>query len=340
MPNAAICSDCEFFIENPSSWDSPSPRDLKDCPKCGDRMVVFENVGARKDIRPTMPYEEPLRSFVLQIKEMHFEHFRQSYLKFCRKNSERIREVFERFVKERPVADEQEYAKFVVRHTVKEIDIDWFIQSACRKYYRHIKFLNQQAISFVPYDAKKEQEIRDKKGWYIELGATGMFYYPPARIAFYDMDMDDRISNAVYSSFNKYNYSNVKPYHIAHIWQEVTRSSSLYVGLTKRERVTTIEKTYLNDGTWYFGEAEYQGRKNGAKPWETEDKILDNIENDIKSVLPERELRIDSKTKFGMYDIYVSGVKKEDEGIIEQVIEKYRKKYPKDTFTVYRFAAV
>jgi hypothetical protein len=308
--NAAICSDCEFFGEN-----------IEGCPKCGAEMVVFENIGIRKDMHPTMPYEEPLRSFVLQIEEPNFRHFCQSYLKFYRKKEEKISGVFEKFVKKKPVSNKQTYADFITMHAVKRIDIDWFIQSACRKYYRHMKFLDQQVVSFIPQDIKKEQEIRDRKGWFVELGATGMFYYPPERIAFYDMDMDDKINNAVYS--NKDDSLGISQYYIAHLWQMVTRNG-----------VTSIEKTYLNDGNWYFGEAEYQGRKNGAKPWETEDKIQEHIGNDIKDAL-KREIKIYSKTKFGMYDIYVYGVQKEDEKIIEDVIEKYRRKYPKDTFTVF-----
>lgn len=311
MLNSAICSDCEFFMDE----------EKEKCPKCGAEMVTFENIGIRKDIHPTMPCEEPLRSFVLQIKEMNFGYFCQSYLKFYKKKKlEKIKEVFERFVKEKPVLDEQSYDKFVARHAIKGIDIDWFIQSACRKYYRHTKFLNQQVISFIPQDIKKEQEIRDRKGWFVELGVTGRFYYPPERIAFYDMDMDERINDAIRLAPKE---DNDDTYHIAHMWQEVTKNG-----------VTSIEKTYMNNGNWYFGEAEYQGRKNGAKPWETENRILENIENDIKSALPEREISFYSKTKFGMYDIYVYGIKKEDEDIIEEVIKKYRKKYPKDTFTV------
>lgn len=168
-------------------------------------------------------------------------------------------------------------------------------------------------IEFGPRDEAAEEEIKKHSWWYLELCPVALFFYPPHSLKFYGKF--EKLVRSIERILKD------DEYLILHAWG--TRQE----GIDGPEIVT---KFYRHKCFWYFGEAEYLGRKSGAEPWETEDRILNDIKKDIIGAIPEAEVSM--KTKFGRYRVKAYNFKRGDRARLIGIMEKYRKMYPNDIF--------
>lgn len=172
---------------------------------------------------------------------------------------------------------------------------------------------NKLNIKFGQRDEAKEEEIRKRLGSYLELCPHGLFFYPDDKKAYLKLlrtipDQQDILKS-------------LKGAHIiCHSWGTSQSGNNR----------PWICKFYRHNFSWFFGEAEYQGRKNGAAIWETEDKILNDIKKDIVKAIPNAEVYM--KTKFGHYRIKVYNYKRGDKDKLSRIKKKYQSMYPNDVF--------
>lgn len=168
-------------------------------------------------------------------------------------------------------------------------------------------------IEFGPRNEAREEDIKQRLGWYLELCPAGLFFYPPHSLKF--GGKFEKRAQSVERILKDNEYLIL---HAWGTWQEAIDGPEI------------ATKFYKHNCAWSFGEAEYLGRKGGAKPWETEDRILSDIEKEIIGAIPEAEVSM--KTKFGHYRVKAYNLKRGDRKKLIGIMEKYRRMYPKDIF--------
>ena len=173
-------------------------------------------------------------------------------------------------------------------------------------------------IKFGQRDEAKEEKIKKRLGSYLECCPHGLFFYPDDKKAY--LKLIRRLTRSI--PYQQGILKGIKGAHIIrHIW------GTMQKGIDGPKIVT---KVYQHKFSWYFGEAEYLGRKSGAKPWETEDKILSDIKKDILKTIPSAEVYM--KTKFGHYRIRAYNCKRGDRDKVVRIKEKFQQMYPNDVF--------
>ncbi len=193
--------------------------------------------------------------------------------------------------------------------------LDAFISALFVRYFIHRTFIRSLAITFGLRDIREEEIIRARRGWYLELKALDYYWYPPECIRLHDGDLGRRIKTITGSGEN---------YVICHHWVEMAGASE-----------SATRKQYLENCSRQFGEAEYVGRKKGARPYETERMILDEILEAIRMRLPLACIT-QSETMRGIYNVCF----REDDrrGMHEQIMGEiktdFETKYPGDRFVI------
>lgn len=182
-----------------------------------------------------------------------------------------------------------------------------------RKMQHELGNLEIGDIAFGLRDEEKEEKIRKRLGWYLELCPRNLFFYPD-EAAGTDRDFW-RQTRLLSGGFLESEGAHI----ICHAW-----------GI-KGDAPKVVMKFYRHNGMWFFGEAEYQGRMAGAEVWETEERILSAIQKDIEAATPGVEVY--AKTKFGRYEVKTYRCKRGDKDTLVAIKEKYRKLYPDDVFS-------
>lgn len=175
-------------------------------------------------------------------------------------------------------------------------------------------------LEFGPRNEEREKEIEKRKGWFLELCPANLFFYPPDRFR-----RDDKFQKKMRSIINEIgDRKDISVIH--HSWGTVQKGEN---GPEVVTRLYTHNWDPYFSG-WFFGEAEYMGRKSGAAVWETENRILNDIKSDIERAIPGAEVHM--KTKFGRYRINAYNCKRGDRDAIIGIKEKYQRLYPNDVF--------
>ncbi len=169
-------------------------------------------------------------------------------------------------------------------------------------------------VEFEHQNPEKEDQIRQRCGWYLEYKASGLCYYPPDWLHYGD------------KSFVKIMGRKVKD------WVEKTQDVYLYVILHNWEPIDGGDrKTYYSNMKNKIGEAEYFGRKAGAEIHETENCILRDIRRETEQHC-QSAIVINSKTYAGDYYVPFKDVTDEDRKALGEIKKCFNREYPNDIF--------
>lgn len=216
---------------------------------------------------------------------------------------------------------------------VSDDDVEAIFSLFFRSWIVHEQRWSSLKLVFQKEDKGKEAEIGKRPdGWFVEFKARGLFFYPPQWLLRGDRKWKETMSVRYKDWKRRSTDDNL--YVIYHIYETSTegiRHSYYPSGLSPR-----IQHHYPTTGpNGQIGEAEYRGRRAGAMPGETQDRILEEILAETARRLP--DVVVETSVTNGEYVARLSvpaiGMPSPtEETVLKEIEEAFKKEYPKDDF--------